>query len=193
MNTIKRGEIYYCNKFYTENGNLVIGKPRPAIVVSTDIINSLDDRVTVVFLTSVPKFDHPCHITIKTSKLLSTALCETIFSVERAYIHNYAGKVSELEMKMIDEALKIGLEQNYSSPLTDTDISDEKYKEIEFLKQYIEELKSGSSSSTSNEDKMSNQNNIDIETFRYENDKLKAQIELLKEMYDNLLSKYKEE
>ena len=82
---------------------------RPAIVVSNDKLNATSDVVEVVYLTTQEKNDMPTHVQIRSSGRLSTALCEQIISVSASRVSNYVGTLTEDEMRRVETALMISL------------------------------------------------------------------------------------
>lgn len=104
---MKRGEIWYVKKFpsygcVTESG-------RPAIIVSNDVGNRFSDTVEVVYLTTKSKKPMPTHVSIASSRMPSTALCEQIHSVSKDLLTELCGNCSEQEMLEIDNAVGISI------------------------------------------------------------------------------------
>ena len=108
MSGVRRGEIYYIEKSYTQNGSEQ-ADGRPAIIVSNDKCNKASSVVEVVYLTTQPKTDLPTHVEIRSARKPSTALCEQITSVYEDRIGSYIGKCTEREMETLDIALGISL------------------------------------------------------------------------------------
>ena len=105
---IKRGDIYYIDKFGTQTGSEQFSG-RPAIIVSNDENNKYSGTVEVVYLTGQPKKDLPTHVTIRSAKQLCMALCEQITTISKDKIGNYMASCSDFEMVKIDIALQISL------------------------------------------------------------------------------------
>ncbi len=108
---MKRGEIYYIEKFSRATGSEQ-QSGRPAIIVSNDKCNENSEVLEVVFLTTRPKTDLPTHVDIRSSVKPSIALCEQISSVSTSRFGEYVGKCGDDEMQMIDAALEISLGLN---------------------------------------------------------------------------------
>lgn len=108
MNNIKRGDIYYIYKAGEVSGS-VQQAGRPAVVVSNDAANASSNVIEMVFLTTQPKKSLPTHVCIRSTKRVSTALCEQISSISGERIGEYVCSCTEQEMKMIDIALLISL------------------------------------------------------------------------------------
>jgi mRNA interferase MazF len=104
----KRGDIYYV-KNNNATGNEVWGS-RLAVIVSSNKLNQIMGTVEVVYVTSQPKADLPCHCTIKTEKAVSVVLCEQINSVSKSRLGNYMGTVTDIEMQVIEKALRVSLD-----------------------------------------------------------------------------------
>ena len=60
-NKIRRGDIYYIDKYPTIGSEQQAG--RPAIIVSNEKNNQHSSTVEVVYLTTQPKADLPTHVT----------------------------------------------------------------------------------------------------------------------------------
>lgn len=107
---MRRGEIYYIARSLTYSN---IGSEqdagRPAIVVSNNKNNENSEVIEVVYLTTQAKTELPTHVTIRSSKRVSTALCEQINSISVERIGDYVGEITEEEMRAIDRALMISL------------------------------------------------------------------------------------
>lgn len=108
---MKRGEIYYITRRDTIGAETA--KARPGIIVSNNALNATSSVVEVVYLTTQPKKDLPTHVTITSTGVQSTALCEQIDAVSVMLVGDYCGVCSEQEMRDIDQALmaSLGIEQ----------------------------------------------------------------------------------
>jgi len=106
----KRGEIYYVDKNsnYSEVG-CEQSAGRPAVIVSNKRNNEFSRTLEVVFLTTQPKNELPTHVDIRSTKKLSTALCEQITTVSIDRIGDFVCNCTDNEMAMIDVALAISL------------------------------------------------------------------------------------
>lgn len=107
----KRGEIYYIARTLTTGSEIATG--RPAIIVSNSEINMHMNTVEVVYLTTRPREIFPSHVVIKSSGVLSTAICEQISTVDIKRIKNKVGECTPEEMEKIDIALlsSLGLDK----------------------------------------------------------------------------------
>ena len=103
-----RGQIYYIR------GKGCLGvtdvKPaRPAIIVTSDALIDALDKVQVVYLTTKPQHDLPCHAVIKSTGTQSTALCEQIAWVDKTLIGDFCGIITPEESERLDIALMVAL------------------------------------------------------------------------------------
>lgn len=124
MPDYKRGEIYYVSPNYSEVGS-EIWSGRPAIVVSNDDLNLRRNVVEVVYLTTRPKEDSPCHVPIHATGKQSTALCEQITTVDKTRL-NYNPPApsccTKKELAEIDAALLYSLSLDAPPPVTTLDL-----------------------------------------------------------------------
>lgn len=104
---MKRGDIYYIQHRNTTGAEIQSG--RPAIIVSNEALNATSTVLEVVFLTTQPKKELPTHVTIRSTGVESTALCEQVNSVSLSLVGKYCGTCTIGEMKAIDAALLVSL------------------------------------------------------------------------------------
>lgn len=118
---MKRGEIYYISHRNTIGSE--IAKGRPAIIVSNDALNATSDVIEVVFLTTQPKKELPCHVSINATGITSTALCEQVTTVSKTLVGDYFGRCTEGEMAEIGLAMirSLGLIGLFSYTCEDTE------------------------------------------------------------------------
>lgn len=102
-----RGDIYIVanknNAYGHEQRN-----SRPAVVVSNDKNNKFSTTVEVVYLTTKPKHSLPTHVQV-IGRMLSTALCEQITTIDKRRLGDFVRTCSDKEMREIDKALAISL------------------------------------------------------------------------------------
>lgn len=111
---VKRGDIFYIT--YSKNFNDSYSYDttgRPGVIVSDDHLNRGSEYVEVVYLTTKIKRDMPTHADVF-CKSPSTALCETIHTVEKDRIGTYVRTVSDEEMEGIERGLINSLGMNAS-------------------------------------------------------------------------------
>lgn len=123
---VKRGDIFYIT--YSKNfndSNSYDTTGRPGVIVSDDHLNRGSEYVEVVYLTTKIKRDMPTHVDVF-CKTPSTALCETIHTVEKDRIGTYVRTVSNEEMEEIERGLRssLGMETLDSDMLKDTSVND---------------------------------------------------------------------
>lgn len=107
-NKIRRGDIYYIDKYPTIGSEQQAG--RPAIIVSNEKNNQHSSTVEVVYLTTQPKADLPTHVTVSSAPRESIALCEQVTSVSVDRIGDKMGRLSDREMTQVDIALLVSLD-----------------------------------------------------------------------------------
>lgn len=113
---VKRGDIFYIT--YSKNFNDSYSYDttgRPGVIVSDDHLNRGSEYVEVVYLTTKIKRDMPTHADVF-CKSPSTALCETIHTVEKDRIGTYVRTVSDEEMKGIERGLINSLGMSMNEP-----------------------------------------------------------------------------
>ena len=124
MPDYKRGEIYYVSPSYAETGS-EIWSGRPAVIVSNDELNRCRNCVEVVYLTTRPKQDSPCHVVLHATGKQSTALCEQISTVDKVrmtYSGDYPCACTKKELAEIDAALLYSLALDAPPPVTTMDL-----------------------------------------------------------------------
>ena len=176
MNSIRRGEIFYIEKFATTGSEQSPG--RPALVVSNDMCNEYSDVIEVVYLTTAPKTDLPTHVTIRSTPKPSIALCEQISSVSKTKVGNYMCSASQDEMTQIDIALMTSLDLYIGSPKEEAKESpkreDEPKKEV---------AQSAPPVPTSAEELKK------LKEMELENQKLQTALEIYKGLYADMLER----
>lgn len=136
--TIKRGDVFYVEREDTEVGSEQ-RSGRPAIVVSNNAQNSTSDVVQVVYLTTKPKTDLPTHVTIRSTNLVSIALCEQICSIDISRLGDWKCTCSDTEMEAVNAALatSLALDLRYKTP---TDAPAAQKNEAAFWKEMYNNL-----------------------------------------------------
>lgn len=105
----RRGDVFYITHAKNFNNGITLDTTgRPAVIVSADDLNKNSDYIEVVYLTTQPKKPMPTHTSVY-CKNDSTALCETIHTVEKGRLGNYVRTVSDEEMDGIEHGLKWSL------------------------------------------------------------------------------------
>lgn len=135
MSSIKRGEIYYIESIFNEQGSEQRAG-RPAIIVSNDMNNENSATIEVVYLTTKPKADLPTHVMIRSTSRASTALCEQIATVSTERLGSYCGTCTDSEMEAMDVAMMISLGMSFTAEAAQAapqkaPVSDAKFDELE--------------------------------------------------------------
>lgn len=114
---MKRGEIYYIERYRSEETGSEQHAGRPAIIVSNDRNNEFSETVEVVYLTTQPKNDLPTHVEIRSTARASVALCEQVTTVSVSRVGEYVGTCTSSEMRMLETAIAISLSLDLSDPV----------------------------------------------------------------------------
>lgn len=118
---MKRGEIYYIERYQSEEAGSEQHAGRPAIIVSNDRNNEFSETVEVVYLTTRPKNDLPTHVKIRSATRESVALCEQVTTVSVSRVGEYIGACTDSEMRMLETAIAISLCLDLSDPVPKKD------------------------------------------------------------------------
>ena len=131
MMDIKRGDIFYIGggKTYAGYGKLS-DNGRPAIIVSNDVFNKTADYVEVVYLTTQQKKAMPTHCEV-VCKQLSTAMCETIYTVNKDRVGDYVKSLTSKELAALNECLLQSIGLSYISDFSEPVISNEEYEDLQ--------------------------------------------------------------
>ena len=113
---MKRGEIYYIDRYQSEEAGSEQHAGRPAIIVSNDRNNEFSGTVEVVYLTTRPKNDLPTHVKIRSATRESVALCEQVTTVSVTRVGEHIGACTDSEMRMLETAIAISLSLDLSDP-----------------------------------------------------------------------------
>ena len=85
-------------------------KDRPAIIVSNNLCNKHSPVIEVVYTTTKRRKNLlPTHVVIHSTPDKSIALCESIYSVDKARIEKKIGQCTPSEIGRINHALEISL------------------------------------------------------------------------------------
>lgn len=109
-NEFRRGDIFYVspNPQARETGCEQWANNRPAIIISNNTGNHYSRVVEIVYLTTKQKKNLPTHVPVKCERM-STALCETIYTIDKSRLGAYVRTLSDSEMQMIDNALLVSI------------------------------------------------------------------------------------
>lgn len=106
--TYKRGDIFFISKGNSYATGCEMESNRPGIIVSNDKANTFAPIVEVVYLTTREKKSLPTHVNVK-AKVLSTALCEGVYTVSKERIGEFIRTATAREMELVDKALLLSL------------------------------------------------------------------------------------
>jgi mRNA interferase MazF len=106
---IARGDVVIC----AAPGDY--GKPRPAVVVQSDLFNSTHSSVAVCLITShledAPLFRIPVPVSRSTGlKVSSQVMVDKIIAIPRNKITQRTGVLSSVTLKEVENALRLWLE-----------------------------------------------------------------------------------
>lgn len=105
---IKRGDIYFVSK--AKNYMKGEGGGRPAIIISSDMINH-SDRVMVVFTTKQDK-QLPYNVEVDLQGVTSYAICNNVHTIYKDRLEKFVCEATEEEMRSIEEQIKICMGMN---------------------------------------------------------------------------------
>lgn len=128
IQSYNRGEIYWYdfgNQYENDRKNRIYTKRRPVVIVSNDLGNHNSGIVTIAPITSkLRQKDYPFQVAFKngtSDNVICLEQCRTINNYE---LLNYIGRLDEVTMKKLDNALAIA----FNIP-----IADENKNEVIFL------------------------------------------------------------
>ena len=106
----KRGEVWWVN--FDPSIGSEIRKKRPAVIISNNTSNKYLNRYQVVPLTSRTDKVYPGEAIITLNKKLTKAMCDQLTTISEQRCLNLAGQISNTDMKLINEAIKVQLDLN---------------------------------------------------------------------------------
>ncbi len=122
---INRGEIYYVDLEDVNYINThVIGKTRPALIVSNNIGNMRSDTVVVALLTTQHKKDYKFQYTFMLNSRESVVMCEQLMTLDDYRLKEKIGELTPSQMKELEQALmyELGLNKLSLENIVDFDI-----------------------------------------------------------------------
>ena len=101
---MKRGDIFWVNLEPTLGSE--VRKRRPCVLVGATPLNQVRHTIVVVPLSSSPNERPPLTVRVTCLGKKVVAVCDQIRAIDKKRIIRSAGKLSTMELRILDEALK---------------------------------------------------------------------------------------
>lgn len=105
---MKRGEVWWVNFEPSVGGE--IRKKRPAVIVSNDASNKFLNRIQVVLVTSSIDRLYPSEAYVVLNGKQNKAMADQLTTVSKVRLLNMIGRLSDADMKKIEQAIKVQLD-----------------------------------------------------------------------------------
>jgi mRNA interferase MazF len=104
---MKRGEVWWVN--FEPSVGSEIRKVRPAVIVSNDSANAHLNRIQVIPLTSNTGKCYPSEAVVTFNSAENKAMADQIATVDKQRLQNFAGSISNKDLKLVERAIKVQL------------------------------------------------------------------------------------
>ncbi len=111
---MKRGQVYYADLrpvIGSEQGGI-----RPCLIIQNDTGNTYSPTVIIATMTTQRKNNLPTHISVSPEDycldINTTILLEQLRTIDKSRLSSFVGRLSDITMQRVDEALRISLALN---------------------------------------------------------------------------------
>ena len=107
-----RGQVYWANNPFAHGsvqGFSSSTKGRPYLIISNNNCNKHSPTITVIPFTTKRKKYLPTHHALRINNILNVAMTEQITCIDKTDIGEYITTLSDKDLKIIEEKIKIQL------------------------------------------------------------------------------------
>jgi mRNA interferase MazF len=105
---MKRGEVCWVNLEQALGGE--VREQRPAVIVSNDSANRHLNRLQVVPMTTSVDRLYPSEAAVTLRGRKHKAMADQLTTVSKRRLQNRVGRLSKIEMRAVEQAIKVQLE-----------------------------------------------------------------------------------